>query len=567
MIAIVVFASIAIYASASGRVKLESDVSTFSSPLWNDEGSAALADIINAIFVLKRDPLVVRTFEEKLLDLATPSSPNYGKWLTKEQVIAEMAPPQESVQTVVDFIQSFNVLPDNIRVSDFRDKVFVKLPATVAADMLNTRFNRFRSLEDRNIVLVRATQSYSLPEEVASVVELVDDILRFPSIRRSHLNYFVNSTLKASSPFNSCGTSCSGFTTPDVLEQAYSFSPISKATSGNSMSVAEFQYQYYDNADLQSFSKSCDVTATVDTTVGGNVAAVCNIGCVEALLDIEYIEAVANPIPLTVIYSSTYSLLDWVDGLISMKNPPLVNSVSYGNDEVQQTSTAYMQQCNTQFMMAGSMGLSLLFAAGDQGVWGRTGVGATFNPDFPAGSPYVTAVGGTNFATKSVIGEESAWSCGGGGFSTVFTIPSWQQTQVSNYLTVAAATGVLPKSSFFNAAGRAYPDISALGGEVNPYCVAVGGGSKLTGVYGTSASTPVVSGIFAQLNNVRLSKGKTALGWLNPFIYANPQCFQDINDGSQNNCVAGTQGFAALNGWDPATGNGSPNYACLAKLM
>jgi tripeptidyl-peptidase-1 len=54
---------------------------------------------------------------------------------------------------------------------------------------------------------------------------------------------------------------------------------------------------------------------------------------------------------------------------------------------------------------------------------------------------------------------------------------------------------------------------------------------------------------------------------LNPLIYSNPQCFNDIKDGSQNNCNAGTTGFAALAGWDPATGVGSPNYACLAKVV
>lgn len=48
------------------------------------------------------------------------------------------------------------------------------------------------------------------------------------------------------------------------------------------------------------------MTADVEETIGGNVEAICEAGgCVEALLDIEYIEAVANPIPLTVIYSST----------------------------------------------------------------------------------------------------------------------------------------------------------------------------------------------------------------------------------------------------------------------
>ncbi len=59
-----------------------------------------------------------------------------------------------------------------------------------------------------------------------------------------------------------------------------------------------------DQADLDAFSKACGVTANVDTNIGGNTEAVClnTGGCYEALLDIEYIEAVSNPIPLTVIY-------------------------------------------------------------------------------------------------------------------------------------------------------------------------------------------------------------------------------------------------------------------------
>ena len=65
-------------------------------------------------------------------------------------------------------------------------------------------------------------------------------------------------------------------------------------------------------------------------------------------------------------------------------------------------------------------GVSILFASGDQGVCGREGCGFLkhkFHPDFPAASPYITAVGGTDFETKGVIGAETAWSAGGGGFS------------------------------------------------------------------------------------------------------------------------------------------------------
>ncbi len=96
-------------------------------------------------------------------------------------------------------------------------------------------------------------------------------------------------------------------------------------------------------------------------------------------------------------------------------------------------------------------------------------------------------------------------------------------------------TGALPAATFYNATGRGFPDIAALAGELNPYCISITDGS-LIATFGTSASCPVVAGIFAQLNNLRLAAGKAPLGWLNPLIYANGQCFNDVDDGSQNRC-------------------------------
>jgi tripeptidyl-peptidase-1 len=446
--------------------------------------------------------------------------------------------------------------------------VQVKMPVSVAESMLQTEFASFRSAVVKEIVILRVTKPYSLPANIAEVVALVDNVLRFPSVDRKQIDV---PQAAADSEFSSCGTQCQGFTTPAVLESAYSYSRLSKFTPGNSVAVAEFQYQYYDNTDIEAFSEACDVKVTIAETIGGNKEFICTGigGCVEALLDIEYIGAVSNPIPLTIIYQADYSLLDWVNSIISMDNPPLVHSVSYGNDEVQQTSAQYMETCNTQFQVAGAMGLTIVFASGDMGVWGRTGVGATFHPDFPAGSPYITAVGGTDFQQKSTIGNETTWSCGGGGFSDEFAQPSWQAAQVQGYFAAANAAGVLPPSSRYNENGRGYPDISALGGQVNAYCVAIRGG-QFAGVAGTSASAPVVAGIIALLNDVRLSKGEPPLGFINPWLYsvAGPAgCFNDINDGSKNNCYAGSDGFAALPGWDPATGYGSPNFKCLSALM
>lgn len=563
--------ALAVVCATGSRIQMEKSIA-FKQSLrnWIIEKSKPLTDseIVNCIFVIKRDENAVNKFEAELLELSTPSNPRYGKWLSPDEINARIAPSENSVKIVLDFLASQGVEKSNIRVSKFNDKVHVKMPVKLAATVLDTEFARFRSLQDRSLSLLRITKPYSLPSEVASVVNLVDDILRLPALRDAPIAYGA-SDAAADPAFSTCGTKCAGNTNPQVLKTAYSFpTPVASVAKGNSVSVAEFQYQYYDTADLKNFDSACGTTVAVSQTIGGNKEAICEAGgCVEALLDIEYIGAVTYPIPLTVIYQATYSILDWIDSVISMSNPPLVHSVSYGNDEVQQTSVEYMNSVNQQFMIAGSMGLSVLFASGDQGVWGRSGVGKTFHPDFPASSPYVTAVGGTNFATSGVIGKESAWSCGGGGFSDTFPAPSWQTSAVSSYLKTASAKGVLPGSTFFNASGRAYPDVSALGGQTNPYCVSVSGGTKLAGVAGTSASCPVVAGIFSQLNNVRLNLGKSPLGWLNPLIYANGQCFNDINDGSQNNCNAGTTGFSTITGWDAATGFGSPNFACLQTVV
>lgn len=450
----------------------------------------------------------------------------------------------------MDYLSEAGVAREHMVFSNVGDKVLVSMPVEIANKALNTEFALFRSTLKNDVVLARIIKPYHLPTHIAEVVSFVDDIMRFPSLDKIHLGKpnleSSNLRTETSSPFNSCGSGCAGYTTPAVLSKRYGFTaPMKSAAGSNSMAVAEFQLQYYNTADLNQFSQSCDVPAiTVQTTYGGNSAGLCSIFpsfCTEALLDIEYIKAVASAVPLTVFYSNNYSILNWINQVLSLNKPPLVHSVSYGNDEVQQTSAQYMYSCNVQFMAAGTRGISILFASGDQGVWGRTGVGAVFNPDFPASSPYVTAVGGTNFKTKSVIGPETAWNCGGGGFSNTFARASWQSKAVANYLKVAS----LPPSSYYNASGRGYPDVSALGGLTNPYCIANGG---LIGVAGTSSSAPVVAGIIAQLNDIRLQKGKSSLGFLNPLLYANPECFNDVNDGSNNACD-GSYGFKAVNGW------------------
>jgi len=335
------------------------------------------------------------------------------------------------------------------------------------------------------------------------------------------------------------------------------------------MAVAEFQSQMWDQSDLDKFTGAChNGKISVVDKFNGNKPGPCSDGlCVESLLDIEYIFSMGGNWTLADYWLATYSLLDWINAVLADKSPALVHSVSYGNDEIQQTSTDYMYSVNSQFQLAGTRGLTIIFASGDQGVWGRSGHNGHFNPDFPAASPYVTAVGGSDYAstTPNIGSTETCCQDSGGGFSVTFLRPSYQDAQVKAYLSNPAVT--LPTPSNYNSSGRAYPDISAFFGLAVPFCIAEAG--NFVGVAGTSASAPTVAGIIANLNNQRLNAGKPTLGFLNPWLYQtqanHPDAFFDVKTGT-NNGGAG-QGFEASAGWDPCSGVGTPIADQMAKYL
>ena len=243
-----------------------------------------------------------------------------------------------------------------------------------------------------------ASTSYSLPNSIAADVALVGELLQFPRLRPKMLTVdaaHVDAPVEEPDAGrggdwpNACDApKCKGLVTPAVLAERYKINGFdnAKGDAMSSMAVAEFQGQHFKPTDISEFGQSCHVNATVDTIVGGNTPATAGV---EAELDIEYIKGVAQGVPLTVVYvPGRYSLLSWCTTVTGLADPPLVHSVSYGNDEKQQSGNAYMYSVNTAFMKAGARGLSILFAAGDQGVCGREGCGLffkRFKPDFPGG--------------------------------------------------------------------------------------------------------------------------------------------------------------------------------------
>jgi subtilase family serine protease len=243
-------------------------------------------------------------------------------------------------------------------------------------------------------------------------------------------------------------------------------------------------------------------------------------------------------------------------------------------------------------------GIGIYFSSGDNG--DESLVEGYTTTDWPASSPFVTAVGGTTLAvgasnnylfetgwgtyTSSWTG--TAWSPtppgtwlygGGGGVSRIFPEPSYQQ-------------GVVPNSVFTaqGRTGRAVPDISANADPNAGYLIGESqtfpDGTVQYSEYrigGTSLSSPLVAGIMALADQA----AGAPHGFANPVFYAHAGAFTDVRSPTStvavvrtnyNNSIDASAGLSyrlrtanqtlslqTTPGYDDVTGLGSPTASIL----
>jgi len=302
---------------------------------------------------------------------------------------------------------------------------------------------------------------------------------------------------------------------------------------------------------------------------------------------------------------------------VTLDDPPLVTSLSWGWMEADQCGSIVNSQCqlfgndpityvnrsNMELAKAGAMGLTVLVCTQDEGAPSDNNDYCELDdtmtpvwPIYPSTSPYATAVGGTTIYTPEQSAEEiiarqkdnvqfggicaqitcnngtaekvamstdqDTFFTSGGGFSNWTARPEYQASAVKAYL---ASDGLRPPKGAFGVNNRAYPDVAAVGSAV----FNIQGGS-FTWEGGTSESTPIFAGLVSLLNDWRLNNGKKPLGFLNYIIYDMgenyPGTFNSITVGNNtctgwfgNTCCK--WGYSAQEGWNPAVGWGTPNFA------
>ncbi len=535
-----------------------------------------------------------------LADQQNPANSHYHKWLTPEQYGTQFGMSSSDMTKVRRWLsgQGFT----NIQVARSKNLITMSGTVGVAQDAFRTAIHRFDVNGAEHFA--NTTDPY-LPAALQNVVHGIrglTDLHPHPHAKVAH-------------PHFTSSISGNTFMAPGDFATIYDVQNLYNAgVTGTGQKIAIAGQTDIQNFDIEAFQTAAGLTVQPPTIILDGADPGLQKGDLsEAELDVEWAGAVARGATIVYVNSSdafnsaVYAITNQVANILSL---------TYGSCEAQ-VGTAEMTSLNMSFQQAAAQGMTVIAAAGDSGAAdcdystdpntlitvAKQGLAV----DFPASSPYVTGMGGTQFnegsgnywstttgsnggSAVSYIPEE-AWnddcsagvtsaaqctgtatyglSATGGGVSTTFTKPSWQ-----------TGTGV-PADGF-----RDVPDVSIAASpnhdgylicETDPVNgVAATTSSCVNGTFrntdttlnvagGTSVASPAFAGIVALINQLTGS----AQGAVNPRLYTLasivPDAFHDITIGSNvvpctvatTNCTVGILGYNASVGYDQVTGIGT----------
>ncbi len=340
--------------------------------------------------------------------------------------------------------------------------------------------------------------------------------------------------------------------TPPQLAKLYSF-PTGLDGTGQCIGIIELGGGFKP-ADLKTYFAGLGLPApsvkAIRVDGGRNHPTNANSADGEVMLDIEVAAAVAPRASIAVYFApnTNQGFLDAITTAVHDNiNKPSVISISWGSAETNWTAQG-MTQFDQAFQAAATMGVTVCCAAGDNGSSDGVSDGAP-HVDFPASSPFALGCGGTRLTSSGqtisaeVVWNEGANSATGGGVSSFFALPTYQ-----NAAHVPPITGV---------GGRGVPDVAGDADPASGYQVRVDGQNLVIG--GTSAVAPLWAGLVALMNQ----KLGHSVGFLNPMLYgslAGRGLFNDITIGNNGS-------FSATPGWDACTGWGTPIGSKLVQAL
>ena len=554
-----------------------------------------------------------------LVQMNTPGSATYHKWLTPAAFAAQFGPvPGSMMQATVILRQyGFTVTPQtrSLHVS-----------GTVA--QVNAALGVWLQLTEDSVGRTRLGTSGPLAP-ASALANLGISVPAFhigitdanPMVLRSAAGY----VLRAAAGYQTEGGDSAYLF--NGLKQAYAYPSYQAAPpngaahlDGRGATVAVIMASDVQNSDVQALFDTDGWQAnsgqTSDPAIfarrpvnGGPSAAYDATSSEEATLDVEQVLGSAPGSHVILYDTPDLSDQSLVSALVAVDNDNTADvvSMSYGQCELYYTAaynagvdqTATLRLYTELYEQGNAQGITFVGASGDSGGLGCmspsyfTGTGGAFvaGVSVPAADPNVTAVGGTNLVTAASVGgadssylRENAFGefepaldplglgtsvsggvfGAGGGVSTLYAKPAYQNL---------VGTG---SNSF-----RAIPDIGMQVGGCPDFglgaCDTLGLITGDTGersavaiVYngvpdmliGTSAAAPEMAGVVALMVQTQGRQGN-----LNPSLYNLAQRQAGGGSAYFHQTVAGSNGVVANSGtYNYTTGNGTPLVANLLGL-
>jgi subtilase family serine protease len=482
-----------------------------------------------------------------LSELYDPANASYRKFLTVEEFTARFGPTQADYDAVVRFAkaQGFAVTGGSRDGMD----VQVRGPVSAVEAAFHVSMRSYRHpLENRAFFAPDRDPTVNLPVRLAHVSGLDNYSIPRPLVVAKG-DYAAAHGLDAESLVTSAamGSGPAGSFLGSDMRAAYYGGT---ALTGAGQHVGLLEFLGTNLADLRKYFKDAgevnSVPITVLSTDGSKTTCYESAGCddTEQTLDMTQALGMAPGLASLVMYvgrtdTAIFSALT--------THHPLATTIGCS-----WTWWGFPDALNPYFKRMAAQGQTFFAASGDQGAW------SPYSDDpWPADSPYVVSVGGTDLTTSGPAGSwasETAWLDSGGGVSPEnIAIPPWQK--LNGVITIA------------NGASKIYrngPDVAA-NADFTFYTCANQTTCRANAYGGTSFAAPMWAGYMALVNQQRAEHGAAAIGSINATIYANNVTsryttgFHDIQRGKAGSNVA-------VKGYDLVTGWGSPKAGLINQL-
>jgi subtilase family serine protease len=346
--------------------------------------------------------------EQLLADQQTTSSAQYHQWLTPAQVQERFGPSAATVRAVTREMNGYGltvtqVSPQLLQVSGSGAEVTEALGAPLVHGV---------TAKGRRVVF--ATRAVSLPSEASSAGALLTGL-------SGTVWQHTHAKKTAAVPANRY--SPEGGYWFDDLKQAYSF-PSYKSYSGKGVKIGILISSAINASDMAAYfghEKVAVPNIKVEPVLGGAPFDPNSDGSFEAELDVQQSGGMAPDAKITVYDIpdlSDESIIAGLDQIVSDNKVDAV-SMSFGGAELGYTAAfnggvdyTYLLRAEDEIMAKGNaMGITFIASSGDLGALSIPSAACfSDNPpdpcgtfqasaEFPASSPHVTGVGGSNLVT------------------------------------------------------------------------------------------------------------------------------------------------------------------------